>query len=133
MYDSLFELMDALERGPINAGSSFPFADFVEDKDGNVIVILALAGYPDDAIEIKPVENKIIVKTKDGYKAPKLSEGSKYLEEPSIKRGPFKASFILSETKYNFAAITAKRNLGELIITIPSKEKKVYNTINITN
>ena len=133
MYDSLFDVMDALSRGPINAGSNFPATEIVEDKDGVVTVTLALAGYPDDAIEVQPGENKITVKTKDDYKTPKLPEGSKYLEPSTIKRSAFKASFIASETKYNFAEITAKRNFGELIITIPPKEKKVYNTINITN
>jgi HSP20 family molecular chaperone IbpA len=132
LYDELFDALDALDRGPINVSSNFPPFEMVEDKEGTVTITLALAGYTDDAIEIQPGENKIIVKTKDDYKTPKLPDGSKLLGSSTIKRSAFKATFVVSETKYNFAEITAKRNFGELVITVPPKEKKVYNPISIT-
>lgn len=132
LYDSLFDVLDALDKGPISTNTNFPPTEIVEDKEGNVKITLALAGYTDDAIEILPGENKIFVKTKDDYKTPELPEGSKFLGTPSIKRSAFKASFVVSEAKYNFAEITAKRNSGELVITIPPKEKRSYNPISIT-
>lgn len=131
--NSFFEEMDSpkyVSKNVSYAVPNFPPSEMRKLKDGTVKLEMALAGYSDADIDISTEENKLVVSTKEDYKQPELEEGAKILGG-KIKRCAFKSSFIVPETKFSFADITAKFEGGILTITIPPKEKKEYKKISI--
>lgn len=139
-YNDLLDAVKAVEAtfDEVNAmcndnypAPKFPLCDVDKSlKDGTLTLTLALAGYKKDVISISTEENCVVVKTVEGYETPKVAEGTKRMAD-NIKKSPFVARYILPETKFNFAEITAKFEDGELVITIPPKEKKEYKSISI--
>lgn len=134
MYD-LFDAFDAMDAAfnkcEKYAVPSFPPCEVQKRKDGTVDIFLAIAGYEKENIGISTEENKLVVSTVEGYEAPKVAEGVTVLSTNRIKRSPFKTSFLLPETKFNFNEITATFKDGILSIVVPPKEKKEYKQIEI--
>lgn len=109
---------------------SFPPSDMIQKKDGTVEISLALAGYSKENIEITTEENKVVISTVKDYKRPEIEDGAKVIVG-NIKHSAFVAKFVVPETKFNFADISAKFDNGLLVLTIPPKEKKEYKAITI--
>lgn len=129
-YNDLFRAMDAMfSENEKYAVPQFPPSEMLKSKDGTLEITLAVAGYNKEDVFISTDENKILVSTVEGYKAPELSKDITLVSSNRLKRSPFKISFVVPETKFNFAEITAKFNNGLLTITIPPKVKKEYRSI----
>ena len=137
MFDfSILDDLDAIFNGSlvpaksIYSAPSFPPSDMIQRKDGTVEITLALAGYSKDDIKVSTEENRVIISTIDDYKAPVREEGTKVIVG-NIKHSAFSSKFVIPETKFNFAEISAKFDNGLLTLTIPPKEKKEYKAISI--
>lgn len=138
MYTDIFDMLNAafdVDSTPMATKNgytipSFPPSEMIQSKDGTVKITLALAGYKKEDVKISTEENKIVISTADGYVKPEPEEGTKIIAG-NIKHSAFKSSFVVPETKFNFAEISAKFENGLLEITIPPKEKRNYSTIEI--
>ena len=129
-YNDLLDALDAMFSSDEKyAVPQFPPTEMVKSKDGTVFISLAISGYKKEDISISTEENKVLVSTVEGYKMPELSNDFTVVSTNRIKRSPFKTSFIVPETKFNFNEIKAKFEDGILTITVPPKEKKEYKQI----
>lgn len=131
IYSELFETMDSMLSKDKYTVPQFPPSEVLKHKDGTIEIFMAVAGYNKENIEIETSENKIIVKTIEGYKQPTLPEEATRISPSNIKRAAFKNAFFIPETKFNLNEISAKIENGVLGIKVPPKEKKEYKQVTI--
>ena len=131
-YDDLFSAMDDMFSEEKYAVPQFPHCEVRKNKkNGTVKIIVFLAGYKKDEISVTTEENRIVVATVPDYKVPDLPEDEMLISSKGLTLKPFKSSFLMPETKYDFNGIAASIDNGVLTLTVPPKEKKEYKAIDI--
>lgn len=111
LYDSLFDVLDALDKGPISTNTNFPPTEIVEDKEGNVKITLALAGYTDDAIEILPGENKSLLKQKMITKRLNFQKVQNFLEHQALNEVHLKHRLLFQKPSIILQKLLLKETL----------------------
>lgn len=109
LIESFLGFSGFTNSGP-ETSRSFPPHDIVEDTDGNISVIMALAGYPKDDISIE-FDNNILTVSGKGTK---YSDGTKIMRS-GISYKDFSISWTISN---HYEISTASMDNGLLSITL---------------
>lgn len=131
--DDLFDCMDDSFKKVYYPMTHFPSGRVYMDKDGNLILDFALAGYKKEDFKISYDEDSLILSTVDGFKQFELPEGSKMISPSNgIKSASFKYSYYVPSSKFNQKETSASMTDGILSIKVPPTVKKEAIEVSIS-
>lgn len=111
---------------------NFPPADIICDKDENITIKMALAGYDQSMIDIEfNEENYLVIKSIDKDDEVKADEDEIYYIQKGIKSGSFNKKFFVDTRYLDKNTVSASMKDGMLTIKIPRKEKDPNSKIKI--
>ena len=111
---------------------AFPPTDIRINKNGEMELKFALAGYSKEELSLDYKDNKLILSTSEKYNkdANKVGENEKLIAS-NFKHSSFSYSYFLPEVKFNIAELKADFKDGVLCILVPPKEKKEDKKVNL--
>lgn len=117
---------DEMEKILSSSKAGFPlFNSLIDEKTGDMVIEIALAGYDPETVSLKTEDSSIIIEGQ----TQKPREGFKAINQ-DIKQSSFRKRFPIS-TKFNLAKLEAEFKNGILSIKIPVSEERKPKTISI--
>lgn len=131
-WNSVSEIFDLIFNGADDLSltnrlyPSYPPTDIYVKEDRTLIFDFAVAGYPEDAINLSYEGDHLIL----NLKCTKEVEKYTYIKQ-GIKHSEITVKYAIPIDKYNITNLNAELKNGILKVTIPAKEKVESKKINI--
>jgi HSP20 family protein len=119
-FEEMWNLIEPVSRFPEGlVCGDFPPMNIMADKDDNLVIQMAIAGYPNDGVDLS---------YKDDYLTVKLTPEEKSLDEYKVKMKGIRSSkaerkIAVPSKDFNVAKAEATQKNGVLTIKIPRKEE----------
>lgn len=120
-FDSIFDdFLMTMKKVNSSFGEPFPPYNLYRDKENNLILSLAFAGYTKDELSVEVDRNTIII-SGNADKKDEDEEGVTFLKR-RISKSSFKRMYSLPREGYNYEDISVEYKDGILTVFIPKKE-----------
>ena len=129
IFDSIFnghELTGKLNFALGNLYPSYPPTDIYLKEDKTLVLEFAVAGYPEDSVELNYIGEYLNLKLSN-YDS---GEKKTYLKQ-GIKHTNIETKYIIPTDRYDLSKLEAELKNGILKVTIPAREKVESKKIEI--
>ncbi|HUS51094.1 MAG TPA: Hsp20/alpha crystallin family protein [Candidatus Paceibacterota bacterium] len=119
-FDNVWENFDTVFKDFSKVYPSFPPTNIYLEKDKTLIFEFAVAGYPDEAIDVNFSGDTMILSLEPKIE-PSTDDSKKFLKR-GIKHSKCNAQYLIPSDKYKIDEAIATINNGLLRVEIPAKE-----------